>query len=428
MIDKKYSLDYLALIIFVLYMLTVSLYISIFDSFVIQVLILVFSLFLFILNKTMKNIKYSKKRIDKFWILSILAILGSLHSSNFIIADIAPALIFVLIIIIYFYLREYKKGLMIILKIIRWAGVFYALSVFLSFFYPNLYNLFFLRFLRYVTISRIELLISNGYYTGFTSDPAYVAGYLVFGIGALYCSWRYYQRKHAIVSLLLMFIALLLTQKRAHVVFLLISLMFIYLMFNKQDYVKIIKYVKMISLITAVAMLLFFIGINTKTGQVLFYRFIGTIDNFRLGEDISSGRISLYLHAWDLFIDSPLYGIGWGNYEKTVIGALGVKTEMKTHNIYLQILSETGIIGFLGIFTPILITFISTIKTVKNAMKELIVLNQEQFVLLKFSFFIQIFFLLYGLTGNLLTDFIFLTIYFISISIYYSLLNNRYYN
>lgn len=63
-------------------------------------------------------------------------------------------------------------------------------------------------------------------------------------------------------------------------------------------------------------------------------------------------RLQLWLSAWNLFIHSPVVGVGWGNFT----GVYGLDDPsfepgvVGSHNIYLQLLSETGLVGFVAFF------------------------------------------------------------------------------
>ena len=82
--------------------------------------------------------------------------------------------------------------------------------------------------------------------------------------------------------------------------------------------------------------------------------------------DFSSGRIVLWKIALDLFKNSPVNGIGWGGFSDYVpsyakagdVDGFGVRN---VHNCYLQLLCETGIVGF-TIIVGSLITILLVIK------------------------------------------------------------------
>ncbi|MCL5935058.1 MAG: O-antigen ligase family protein [Firmicutes bacterium] len=72
--------------------------------------------------------------------------------------------------------------------------------------------------------------------------------------------------------------------------------------------------------------------------------------------------------AWNMFKDNPVIGVGTGNYgifynKYRSEGTPELAHNVKTHNDYLNILSETGIIGF-AVFAAIIFTLL--IKAFKN--------------------------------------------------------------
>ncbi|MDY5648766.1 MAG: O-antigen ligase family protein, partial [Lachnospiraceae bacterium] len=57
-----------------------------------------------------------------------------------------------------------------------------------------------------------------------------------------------------------------------------------------------------------------------------------------------SGREVIYLKAWELFLENPILGTGWYTFPELTSGLLAV--DIDAHNIFLQLLCETGIVGF----------------------------------------------------------------------------------
>ena len=119
-----------------------------------------------------------------------------------------------------------------------------------------------------------------------------------------------------------------------------------------------------------------------------------------------------------MFLQNPLIGLGYGSYT-TFCASNGFEWNYMAHNIYVQLLGEVGIIGFI-----IFITFFvnDIIKTIKSIKKEC---NEQNLQLLYFSLFMQIVFLLYGLTGNPLYFPQQMMVYIICISILSNIRNKR---
>ena len=63
-------------------------------------------------------------------------------------------------------------------------------------------------------------------------------------------------------------------------------------------------------------------------------------------------RFMLWDTAWNLFVQSPIIGIGWGNFVGTYGSYISFipADVFDVHNLYLQLLAETGIVGFAAFF------------------------------------------------------------------------------
>ena len=130
---------------------------------------------------------------------------------------------------------------------------------------------------------------------------------------------------------------------------------------------------KKFSLVGLVGILSLFVILLLGT-QGYLDRFVRTVEQIVLSVtsgakvDITSGRIRRWRRAWELFQEAPFMGIGWGRYANYAFGdfreiaATTPINDKYVHNDYLNILCETGIIGFLGIIVPLLYIFITTYR------------------------------------------------------------------
>jgi O-antigen ligase len=73
------------------------------------------------------------------------------------------------------------------------------------------------------------------------------------------------------------------------------------------------------------------------------------------------GRSAASIAAWRMFTDHPIFGVGVGNYNTNYdkyARQLGLSREaLSAHNLYLEVLAERGIFGFLSFFAVIYFTF-----------------------------------------------------------------------
>jgi hypothetical protein len=83
-----------------------------------------------------------------------------------------------------------------------------------------------------------------------------------------------------------------------------------------------------------------------------------------LESDTASGertvRIQLFLYAWLMFLSNPILGVGFGEYawrafelSADLPGPVTVGLDRHAHNLFLQLLAETGIAGFLCVAVPL---------------------------------------------------------------------------
>lgn len=312
----------------------------------------------------------------------------------------------------------------IALKIIFIFSLVYALSAIYQYLYMDLYSKYILYRFNEEQIAEIVRLIRNGNYTGFTNQTAYLAGFLVFGIGVVFILYKNIVKKFYrilfILSIPLLFYSLLLTGKRAHLLFMFISLIITFL-FSTEIKKFFNQFMKVIIGIGFFLLAIIFIfanytpNIESQFGKV-YFRIENTIEGFIAGEDVTSGRIDLYKHALNLFNEAPLLGIGWRGFYESSLGVINLNKFSHPHNIYIQLLTELGIVGFLLFMIPVVYAFIRTIKLLMNT-NTLFKYDLRWKVALQYSLFIQSFFLLYGITGNLLTDHIFLLMYFFAVTI-----------
>lgn len=128
-----------------------------------------------------------------------------------------------------------------------------------------------------------------------------------------------------------------------------------------------------------------------------FYRYALSLEGILAGDDITSGRIELWLTAINLFIKHPFLGIGFGGYAYNVTSsfkAIHGQDVMDVHNCFLQFLCEIGIIGTVIIVTPMIIVFMRNYRTIKTLQRN----NSDELRLIaQTSLGIQVFFLMIGM-------------------------------
>lgn len=384
-------------------------FVSVFSGLVFLV-IYTLAIVLFVICKPMV---ISKDYLAISWLISASVIIGSYMNSNryaSIFVDMATLIFGVLLVI--FPDRRYNTYR----RVTQWLIIFsviFAVGVYLQVFFPSINNVVLSILPSKYTVYRLSANPGN---SGFSTNSGFTAGYIVSGILAAfsYVNSTKNIRKRLFLLFFLLF-ALLLTNKRGHVIFLSCTIILCYIIPAKGKE----KYKKYFGMVFAgiVMILLFYVfsdyillipGLNR-----IVQSFSG--DNLE-GTDITSGRIKLYARAWQLFIENPFFGIGWGEFKETTTGSFRIFTILDTHNIYLQVLCESGVIGGLTLFLSMAVFWVKTKKAYIESQYNNFILSKWKH-LLYFSFSYQTFFLLYGLTGNVLYDQHYIILYMVSCSI-----------
>ena len=206
------------------------------------------------------------------------------------------------------------------------------------------------------------------------------------------------KRKYIMIAGIATVIALLLTSKRAHLLFGVATLIVVYYVVNPEK-----RLLKSFKLMMAAAAAL--IGLNFLMDYVpdiarVFERF-----QTAGSDNASLLRILMWDRACSIFNQNPILGIGWYGFRyKSGLSALTGATA-GCHNIYLELLCETGLLGFCVFIMAMASSIVITWKNINYLS------HQERDVeltsiklALSVSFAIQFFVLLYGMTGNPIYD------------------------
>lgn len=308
------------------------------------------------------------------------------------------------------------SGYKIVLKIFVIFSLVYALGIWFEIFFPNAYK----RYIDLMTYSGIPYKFFEDYYTGFTTNPQTTADYLALGIFALLPELPK-KRPGTIAMLAFMLFTLLYTGVRMKilVIYALVVVM-LYVLIPKKKWLKLTAVLCAVAVATWLATVFFPEQMYTIP---IFKRLYMTAETLQIGEDVSSGRTALYQHAWKLFKKNPVFGIGWGNYRETVPGTVTLKTELDVHCIYLQVLCEVGVTGFLC-YCPAL--FYTALKTLKEYFRRIRTEKKSlESKMLGFSLLYQAYFFSTGILDNTLYYLWSLIPYLISCGMLYAYLHSK---
>lgn len=237
-------------------------------------------------------------------------------------------------------------------------------------------------------------------YNGFIYQAGRSAQLIVLGIIMLLFGKhrfvRLQQNKHLkITVLLIMLAALFLTTKRMNSATGVV-IVCIYFIFsgNKNHFWNRILVMTFVAVVMYAILYYFTIHANELIDNKIFGRFATSYIEINQGHDISSGRDYLWAQAIQLYRSSPLVGIGIGRFSQ-IYGTM-------VHNVFLQMLCECGIVGFLIMIIPM---FYCLLVTTRRCMMDNITPYYSYLLL---SLALQIIFLMQGITDNPtsnLTDF-----------------------
>lgn len=129
----------------------------------------------------------------------------------------------------------------------------------------------------------------------------------------------------------------------------------------------------------------------------LFHRYAATIDALLSGRDFTSGRTGLFRLAIEGFRSAPVFGIGFDQFH-TLVDPMLTDIEgnvmQDAHNIYLQMLCETGLVGTALTLLPLGWLLVTTWRLLCHAKG---LAGKEPLCLVCVSFLIQFYLLFLGL-------------------------------
>lgn len=272
-----------------------------------------------------------------------------------------------------------------------------AVSIIVNLLIPNLYTkyLYFLIRGGKSSVIRVRGEISNGIYSGLMGEKSEAAFIMVLAIILLLgeCAALNRMTKKNKIWLCMYLIALLLPAKRMlFAIGLLIC--FLYLLFWTSG----TKKFKTILGFTLLGIVGLVIVLNIPAFGTLANRFFNGS-----GYETGNGRVYLWEYAQDMFMEKPILGYGYGSFNAYSSDRGVILTESRewvshAHNIYYQLLAETGIVGtciFLAIALWGVWTFYKLYK-IKNRM------SIQDVMLLFVGGNIQLMVLIYGYSGNII--------------------------
>ena len=384
-ISKSKAQIFIGTLLLILFIFTVDFRTSIFKSVYIAYAVVMVALFL-IYRGAKVQITTRIPPLLALWIVSITWVITTLNISYIIKYVFA-------ILLLYCFYKKKESGMYLVNGVVV-VGIIFAGATFLFYFFPNIYlNSVVPKLADYLKETAVIMMRTNRY-PGLTGHYSTNGTYLAIGFGAvisiIFCKAGEKKKnfKYLIVCLLILG-ALLLIGKRAHLVFSIAAAFGVYWLSNDRD--KVNRLIKLLGIVL-VAAILFVIMVNQIPAlSNTFNRFSETADS----GDFLMSRGLFYAEAISQFKSHLLLGCGW----KQMVNLLA----HDVHNIYIQLLAETGLVGFSFytiLFVSGLLMAVRLVKMAASSSSESIVDKK----LIYFAAYYMFFFILYGFTGNPLYD------------------------
>lgn len=305
------------------------------------------------INKT--NIKYILVAIVTL-IFFLLPIANNTSAYSFnIIENFLMCSLFTTII--YIDGNIYNKFINIVLI----ASLLISVYIIICKFYPNFYFSYIFPYLNGIDKTFIYTLMINGYGVPIGGNVVY-ADYLL-TMASIIAYSNITMKKNVKINMMLIivyFVGILLEQRRSE--FICYLCMFIIISFiNRKNKINISR---IIAIITIVLICVFIINRINSLGYLL--RFTETIkilfgDTTINTNELTSNRLLLWGNALREFKKSPIFGIGWGMFQ-----TINTNGNLNTHNLFIQLLCETGLIGFILILVPLFSLYFESYKLLKK--------------------------------------------------------------
>lgn len=287
---------------------------------------------------------------------------------------------------------------------------FVAIGCIIGRLFPSVYRALVLPLFKENDFRMITYVLNavEGAQGGFVSQSGYASYFLCIGIGALYCFRNHFKTKMIVFLFVLFFIGLLFTQKRSPLVMFVIAILFVY--YSDGHGSERFKRFFYIVLVLLGIYIILSILVASGTKITVIEKVYEVIHGLISGSEINdTGRTQLYGQAVIYFLGNPLTGIGWLNFKN-----LFLLRKTHVHDIYLQLLCETGIIGFSVFISFFIANIVRTCRMIRELSTQR---NDLALCWCNFSLYIQAFFLLFGITENPLYDTENVMFYFLAVGI-----------
>lgn len=344
-----------------------------------SLLVIILCLGMFILNRNyiLKINKY--KLMYSLFVIMIIVSCFWVSNTN-VIWDYSLYLISGVCVIFSDFSKTFYYYFMKIFKTLFWVFIF---SMFLEALLPNVFFLIF----GFASFGDAEMraLTSGGAIAGLAFEKAYAAFICNLGLGVIFAEFVAQRSYKYVIQSILVMIALMMTGKRTLFIIPIVALLIYVMLFSKNN-----KFIKLAGVGLGISAFIIIAYTIIPEASLIIDRIINS------GGDVLSGRENFWNYAMDMFHQNPFFGRGFMSFNDFVFNQgfryYGERWNYQAHNVYIQLLGETGIIGcgvIIILIVILIIKAISLAKTTSNFWDVLLV------------YWIMLFGI-YSLTGNTL--------------------------
>lgn len=246
---------------------------------------------------------------------------------------------------------DYDEKYSFFIRVVKFIGLLIAITLLFEYFFVNAAICAFTPLWKVLLHNELSLeqtiaCARLGLIYGIIPSASYAGEGLTYAIGA-YIS-KEHKRSIDWIAISILLIALLLSSRRSNIIFLVFSILFLLLITTSKNKFAIrllITALICVLLCISFYFMLPYVRYSTHGIGRLFttLKYIGNpIMANKL--NLTSNRSTLAQYALEQFRENKLFGIGWGNFTKRYLQYSG-EWYMNVHNVYLQLLCETGIVG-----------------------------------------------------------------------------------
>ena len=385
------------------------------STFVIQGFAVALLLIYFMTDKKLSLHKTEIQPIEWLLILTLLVMLVTTENIKENLTYIIRYAVLVLIVILmkydeeFFYIIFYCILAAGIVHVIATLWFYFDTDFYMTHIYPHFNSSQKAHLYEQVQKNHHAVGLSNHY----SQNGIYTAIALCASFALLFMKSHKNILRKALLPAVALF-ALILTGKRGVLIFSVFAILITYIICKKGAFAN--KLVTVLFIVSSMSLVIYALSFYVEGIASSIKRITAMFLTENETSDVSNGRFKLYAIAWNFFKNSPVLGIGWREFSKEVVNFYNQDSVLRdAHNVFLQLLCETGVIGFL-IFISLFISAITqTVRLAVKSTKNMICLSDKTKTVLIFSLCYQVFFLAYCITGNPLYDLETVYVYIISV-------------